>query len=209
MPTALAGSHGAKAYGASSGVVGAENFWDVTMARSHGSAVPLPLSIGKQNKTYVFMALSTLTAQCLTKLIPTIGSSSDLISTVIIRNDMNRWMMGKELILTATKTLLSDFFLLIATLTVMEVYMFFHLINGIHFVFNHDDKDYMTSKEIVRSKPTTINKPLSNEDVKLVVDASHEHMSFSDILQLDGVIFRVLHILKKDSSLPEVELITE
>ncbi|GJY74308.1 hypothetical protein Tco_0478739 [Tanacetum coccineum] len=43
MPTALAGSHGAKAYGASSGVVGVEIFWAVTMARSHGSAVPLPL----------------------------------------------------------------------------------------------------------------------------------------------------------------------
>ncbi|GJT13949.1 hypothetical protein Tco_0860991 [Tanacetum coccineum] len=42
MPTALAGSHGAKAYGASSGVVGDDNFWAVTMARSHGSAVPLP-----------------------------------------------------------------------------------------------------------------------------------------------------------------------
>ncbi|GKA03587.1 hypothetical protein Tco_0676368 [Tanacetum coccineum] len=38
MPTALAGSHGAKAYGASSGVVGVEIFWAVTMARSHGSA---------------------------------------------------------------------------------------------------------------------------------------------------------------------------
>ncbi|GJW71612.1 hypothetical protein Tco_0128529 [Tanacetum coccineum] len=43
MPTALAGSHGAKAYGASSGVVGDEFFWAVTMARSHGAAVPLPL----------------------------------------------------------------------------------------------------------------------------------------------------------------------
>ncbi|GKD12359.1 hypothetical protein Tco_1196766 [Tanacetum coccineum] len=43
MPTALAGSHGAKAYGASSGVVADEFFWAVTMARSHGAAVPLPL----------------------------------------------------------------------------------------------------------------------------------------------------------------------
>ncbi|GJS18805.1 hypothetical protein Tco_0413277 [Tanacetum coccineum] len=42
MPTALAGSHDAKAYGASRGVVGVEIFWAVTMARSHGSAVPLP-----------------------------------------------------------------------------------------------------------------------------------------------------------------------
>ncbi|GKA81166.1 hypothetical protein Tco_0787858 [Tanacetum coccineum] len=42
MPTALAGSHDTKAYGASSGVVGDDNFWAVTMARSHGSTVPLP-----------------------------------------------------------------------------------------------------------------------------------------------------------------------
>nr|GEY04368.1 hypothetical protein [Tanacetum cinerariifolium] len=43
MSTALAGSYGAKAYGANNGVVGAENFWAATMARSHGSVVPLPL----------------------------------------------------------------------------------------------------------------------------------------------------------------------
>ncbi|GJU64347.1 hypothetical protein Tco_1246182 [Tanacetum coccineum] len=49
MPTAMAGCHSAKAYGASSDVVGAENFWAVTMARSHGSAVPLPLSDAKRD----------------------------------------------------------------------------------------------------------------------------------------------------------------
>ncbi|GKC45207.1 hypothetical protein Tco_1062929 [Tanacetum coccineum] len=46
MPAALAGSYGAKAYDASSDVVGVEIFWAVTMARSHGSAVIVGGQIG-------------------------------------------------------------------------------------------------------------------------------------------------------------------
>ncbi|GKF35728.1 hypothetical protein Tco_0112486, partial [Tanacetum coccineum] len=41
----LAGSHGARGYGATSGTVGARFFWAVTMARGYGSAVPNALRI--------------------------------------------------------------------------------------------------------------------------------------------------------------------
>nr|GEX99166.1 hypothetical protein [Tanacetum cinerariifolium] len=60
MPTALAGSHSAETYDASNDVIGAGNFWAVTMVRSHGSALPLPLIHIQKLKASVDVDLETM-----------------------------------------------------------------------------------------------------------------------------------------------------